>query len=430
MDALDVIVARAREGDAEAFSILVRRFQDMAVGYGYSILHDFQLAEDAAQEAFFEAYRTLPKLREPAAFAGWFRRIVFKQCDRITRRRVVATVPLESSAETGVVSGFPGHRSAWREGGSRTIDDDERKAEVFNAVRELPEHERSAMTLFYIGGYSMEEVATFLEVPVSTIKGRLHSARERLRSMLLDTVTDDLRARRPSRNESFETRVVDLLKAVRGGDIERVKTLLKADPRLLVARDPMGNTALIIAVNSGHQALADLLFDAGVEPGLHEAAAIGDHARVLAALDRHPEQLDTYSLEGFTALALAAHFGHLEVMRLLIDRGSDVNRVATHRIAVTPLHAALFGRQLEAALLLVERGADVTLARGGSGLKRAGWPSLHYAAGMGFHSLVQPLLDRGADPSRPDEEGQTPIDVAIDSNHHDIVDVLRSRGAK
>ena len=178
--------------------------------------------------------------------------------------------------------------------------------------------------------------------------------------------------------------MVDLLTAARGGDIERVKTLLTADPRLLVARDPMGNTALIIAVNSGHDALADLIFDAGVEPGLHEAAAIGDSGRVITALDRHPEQLDTYSPEGFTPLALAAHFGHLEIMRLLIDRGADVNRVATHRIGVTPLHAALFGRQVEAALLLVERGADVTLARGGSGWKRAGWTPLHYAAGMGF----------------------------------------------
>jgi RNA polymerase sigma factor (sigma-70 family) len=417
MDALEVIVTRARDGDAEAFGILVRRFQDMAVGYGYSILHDFQLAEDAAQEAFFEAYRTLSKLREPAAFAGWFRRIVFKQCDRITRRRVVATVPLEASP---VVSGF-----------SRTSgEEEERKAEVFEAVRQLPEHERSAMTLFYIGGYSMDEVATFLEVPVSTVKGRLHSARERLRTMLLDTVADDLRARRPSRNESFATTVVDLLQAARAGDIERVKTLLKADPRLLVARDPMGNTALIIAVNSGHEVLADLLFDAGVEPGLHEAAAIGDSSRVRAALEREPAQLDTNSPEGFTPLALAAHFGHLEVMRLLIDRGADVNCVATHRIAVTPLHAALFGRQVDAALLLIERGADVALARGGSGWKRAGWTPLHYAAGMGFSTLVQPLLDRGADPSRADEEGKTPLDVAIDASHDDIADVLRSRGAK
>ena len=301
---------------------------------------------------------------------------------------------------------------------------------MFEAVRQLPEHERSAMTLFYIGGYSMDEVATFLEVPVSTVKGRLHSARERLRTMLLDTVADDLRARRPSRNESFATTVVDLLKAARAGDIERVKTLLKADPRLLVARDPMGNTALIMAVNSGHDALADLLFDAGVEPGLHEAAAIGDSGRVRAALEREPAQLDTDSPEGFTPLALAAHFGHLEVMRLLIDRGADVNRVATHRLAVTPLHAALFGRQVDAALLLIERGADVALARGGSGWKRAGWTPLHYAAGMGFGTLVQPLLDRGADPSRADEEGKTPLDLAIDANHSGIADVLRSRGVK
>src|SRR5688572_13359867 len=399
MDAVDVIVTRAREGEVDAFGVLVRRFQDMAVGYGYSILHDFQLAEDAAQEAFFEAYRTLPKLREPAAFAGWFRRIVFKQCDRITRRRVIATVPLDTTME-------PLHEALGASGFSRTGE--ERKAEVFEAVRQLPEHERSVMTLFYIGGYSMEEVATFLEVPVSTIKGRLHSARERLRTMLVDTVAEDLRARRPSRNEAFATAVVDLVKAARAGDAERVKALLQADPRLLVARDPMGNTALIIAVNSGHEALADLLYDAGVEPGLHEAAAIGDTARVRAALEQHPEQLDTYSPEGFTPLALAAHFGHLEVMRLLIDRGADVNRVATHRLAVTPLHAALFGRQVEAARLLVERGVDVTLGRGGSGWKRAGWTPLHYAAGMGFSTLVQPLLERGADPSRADEEGKTP----------------------
>lgn len=438
MDALDVIVVRAQGGEADAFGILVRRFQDMAVGYGYSILHDFQLAEDAAQEAFLEAYRTLPKLREPAAFAGWFRRIVFKQCDRMTRRRVVTTVPLDMSAESdaahAVGSCFPGRRSAWREGGSRTGHENERKADVFDAVRQLPEHERSAMMLFYIGGYSMEEVATFLEVPVSTVKGRLHSARRRLRTMLLDSiaedgVADDLRSRRPSRNESFATTVVDLLTAARTGDIDRVKMLLKADPRLLVARDPMGNTALIIAVNSGHEALADLLFDAGVDPGLHEAAAIGDGARVRAALDRAPGHLDTYSPEGFTPLALAAHFGHLEVMRLLIDRGADVNRVAIHRLAVTPLHAALFGRQLEAALLLVEYGADVTLARGGAGMTRAGWTPLHYAAGMGFSALVQPLLERGADPSHRDEEGKTPLDVAIDANHSGIAAMLRSRGA-
>jgi RNA polymerase sigma factor (sigma-70 family) len=414
MDALESLVTRAREGDADAFDLLVRRFQDMAVGYGYSILHDFHLAEDAAQEAFFEAYRTISKLREPVAFAGWFRRIVFKQCDRITRRHAVATVPIDPSHEPEVPA----------------PTETERREQVLEAVRHLPEHERETVLLFYIGGYSMDEVATFLEVPVSTIKGRLHSARERLRAMLLDSVADGLRSRRPSRNEAFATATVDLLKAARAGNVARVKELLQADPRLLVARDPMGNTALIIAVNSGHEALAALLFDAGVEPGFHESAAIGDTERVRVALDRDPGLLETHSSEGFPALALAAHFGHLETMAALLDRGADVNQVAGHRLGVTPLHAALFGRQLEAAQLLIERGADVTAARAGAGWKRAGWTPLHYAAGLGFGALVIPLLDRGADPSRRDEEGKTPLDVAIEASNHDIADALRARGAR
>lgn len=84
---IESLVLLTRSGDAAAYAELVRRFQDMAVGYSYSLVGDFQLAEDAAQEAFFEAYRTLENLREPAAFPGWFRRIVFKQCNAPKRCR-------------------------------------------------------------------------------------------------------------------------------------------------------------------------------------------------------------------------------------------------------------------------------------------------------------------------------------------------------
>ena len=97
MEELATLVERSRSGDLTAFETLVRRFQDMACGYAYSILGDFHLAEDAAQEAFVDAYGKLYQLREPKAFAGWFRRIVFKHCDRVTRRKQVPTVPLVSS---------------------------------------------------------------------------------------------------------------------------------------------------------------------------------------------------------------------------------------------------------------------------------------------------------------------------------------------
>jgi ankyrin repeat protein len=117
-------------------------------------------------------------------------------------------------------------------------------------------------------------------------------------------------------------------------------------------------------------------------------------------------------------------------VRALLDRGADVNRVARHALGVTPLHAALFGRQANAALLLIDRGADVNAARAGKGWPRAGWTALHYAAALGFERLVHPILDRGADPLKQDEEGRTPLQVAVGAHQITIATMLRERGAK
>ena len=420
MTSLESLVEKAREGDDDAYEIIVRRFQDMAVGYGYSILRDFQLAEDAAQEAFLEAYRNLDKLRQPPAFPGWFRRIVFKQCDRITRNRTFAVIPLDAAEDQA--SQEPAQADA--------VEQREMNDKIMTAVDSLPDHERAATMLYYISGYSQDEVANFLGVPVTTIKKRLYSARKRLREMLIDLVEDSLRERRPSRDELFSTRVIEILKAARSGDAARVKQLLEHDARLIAARDPLGNTALILAVNSGHDEIAELLLAAGVQPDIYEAAAIGRTELVTQLLSDDPSLLDSYSPEGFTALALAAHFGHIETLQFLISRGGNINAVSKHAMNVTPLHAALFGRRLEAAKALVEAGADVTPRRGGSGWLRAGWTALHYCAGYGFAELVEPLIDRGADIKAPDDEGKTPLEVAIESAQQEVADLLLNRGAR
>ena len=417
---LESLVLRAREGDENAYGVIVRRFQDMAVGYGYSILRDFQLAEDAAQEAFLEAYRNLEKLREPAAFPGWFRRIVFKQCDRLIRGKSIATVPLDAARE----------QAGRKLDQSDELEQREMKERVLEAVDALPENERAAATLYYIGGYSQAEIGEFLGAPVTTVKKRLHSARSRLREMLIDAVEESLRERRPSRDEQFAGRLMEILKAARAGDAARVKELMEMDPRLLAARDPLGNTALILAVNSGHSEIAEMLLGSGVEPGLHEAAAIGK-TRLVADLVRGDKGVvDSYSPEGFTALALAAHFGHRETAEFLIDQGADVNAVARHEMKVTPLHAALFGRRIETAKLLIERGADVTMKRGGQGWERSGWTALHYVAGFGFIDLVEPLLERGADLNAQDDEGQTPLEVAIAAGQAEAAGMLRLRATR
>jgi ankyrin repeat protein len=301
---------------------------------------------------------------------------------------------------------------------------------IMTAVDSLPDHERAATTLYYIGGYSQDEVANFLGVPVTTIKKRLYTARKRLREMLIDLVEDSLRERRPSRDELFSTRVIEILRAARSGDAAKVKQLLEQDARLIAARDPLGNTALILAVNSGHDEIAELLLAAGVQPDIYEAASIGRTEVVAQLLSDDPSLLDSYSPEGFTALALAAHFGHIETLQFLISRGGNMNAVSKHSMNVTPLHAALFGRRVEAAKVLVAAGADVTPRRGGSGSPRAGWTALHYCAGYGSAELVEPLIDRGADINAPDDEGKTPLQVAIESAQQEVAELLLNRGEK
>jgi len=419
MTSLETLVSRASKGDADAYEAIVRRFQDMAVGYSYLITRDFQLAEDAAQEAFLEAYRNLDKLRETAAFPGWFRRIVFKHCDRITRARSFSHIPLDEAKD----------RASQQPTQADDLEHREMTNKILTAVDSLPDHERAATMLYYISGYSQTEVAEFLDLPVTTIKKRLHSARGRLREILIDLVEDSLREKRPSRDELFATRVIEILMAARSGDAVRIQQLLEQDPRLLAARDPLGNTALILAVNSGNNEIAELLLAAGVKPDIHEAASIGRTELVSAFLSENPALIDSYSQEGFTPVALAAHFGHIETLKCLISRGGNINAVSRHAMNVTPLHAALFGRRLESAKILIEAGADVTRKRGGNGQPRAGWTALHYVASLGFADLVEPLIEHGADPAVRDDEGHTPLQVAVQADQHEVVTRLTRKGA-
>jgi RNA polymerase sigma factor (sigma-70 family) len=195
-------VARARGGDREAFEQVVRRFQAMAVGYAYSLLGDFHWAQDAAQEAFVDAYYHLGALREPAAFPAWLRRVVRKHCDRLTRRRRLSTVALEAGVEDPDPAANPA------EAALRQLERDA----VLRAVSSLPEHERTVTALYYIDGYSVAEVGAFLEVPQSTVKNRLHSARGRLREGMVGLMEETLKGSAPG--DEFGRQVSRVLEGI------------------------------------------------------------------------------------------------------------------------------------------------------------------------------------------------------------------------
>ena len=205
MEELISLIERTQAGDLDAFGTIVTRFQDMAVGYAYSILGDLHLAEDAAQEAFIQAYRDLDKLRELVSFPGWFRKIVFKYCDRFIRKRV-ETIPLEAAVEMPSLGKSP----------AEAVLEQEMKDVVLAAIQALPEKERIVTTLFYIDGYSQNEIANFLEVPVTTVNSRLHYSRKRLKERLSTMVKDDLQEKRPSKDERFASKVKEALREIEG----------------------------------------------------------------------------------------------------------------------------------------------------------------------------------------------------------------------
>jgi uncharacterized protein len=199
LEEISTLIAKAtavRIAHAEksaAFGEIVRRFQDLAFAYAYAMLGDFHLAEDAAQEAFITAWRNLDQLRKPEAFPGWFKRIVFTQCNRLTRGKRVDLIALDAIAELPAPDCDPYFAYEQRE----------RQIRIYAAIRALPEHERTVTALFYISDYAQNEIAAFLEVPVTTVKKRLFCARQKLREGMVDMVRDTLQEKRLSRNEQF-----------------------------------------------------------------------------------------------------------------------------------------------------------------------------------------------------------------------------------
>lgn len=180
---LETLVVRAQTGDHEAYNKIVDRFKDMAINYAYAIVGDYELAEDARQEAFLGAYCDLLSLREPAAFPGWFRRIVHNRSVQLIRRgRRRLLLPLEEAGEPVAAAPLP----------DRTLSEAEERRRIQQAVGRLPVAERDVIRLFYFEERSLQEIGQLLDLPAKTIKSRLHTGRARLRQRLMEIVKKDV----------------------------------------------------------------------------------------------------------------------------------------------------------------------------------------------------------------------------------------------
>eukprot|EP00439_Symbiodinium_sp_Y106_P051641 s344_g6.t2 len=196
--------------------------------------------------------------------------------------------------------------------------------------------------------------------------------------------------------DASEEQVIELLQAAAEGSLAEVESRLQLpqDPDSTTAN---GSTALMQASYAGHVEVVSLLLDAGTDKN---------------AADN----------EGFTALILASGACHAQVVSLLLDAGADKD-AATHN-GNTALMAASRAGHVEVASLLLDAGADQDLAN-----KNDGWTALIVASTVGHAGVVGLLLDASADTNLACNNGSTALILASEKGHVGVVRLLLQAGA-
>lgn len=184
------LVERAADGEAAAFDELVLRHQDRIYAVCLRMLRDAESARDAAQEAFLKAWKALPRFEGRSRFSTWLHRIAMNVCLSMLRSNKAHPERRALSLDGGT-SGSPGEETAAvaepASGGDSPEADLERsesRAAVTEAIAGLEEDFRQAVVLRDIQGMAYDEIADILQIPVGTVRSRIHRGREQLRNAL------------------------------------------------------------------------------------------------------------------------------------------------------------------------------------------------------------------------------------------------------
>lgn len=180
-----LLIERCRGGDAAAFDDIVRSHQNRIFNLCHWMLGNRDEAADAAQDAFVRAWRGLANFRADAALSTWLHRIAVNVCLDAKARRARTPIPL-STLEKPDESGETRTIDPADEGDAppETLARRERRQAVRAALSSLADHHRAVIVLFDIEGYSYDDAAQVLDVPMGTVKSRLNRARAALRVAL------------------------------------------------------------------------------------------------------------------------------------------------------------------------------------------------------------------------------------------------------
>ncbi len=207
------LVALARDGDKTAFGMLLGRHREAVIAACARLLSDAAPAEDAVQEASIRALLNLDRLQRPERFRAWLTGIALN---------VLRTWRRQSDGERQSWEAIYGGRleptiSPEQEPG-RIVEAAEAAASVRSALAGLPKAQRTAATLFYLGGLTQRETSALLGIELGAVKNRLHKARARLREELWEW-QEDHRMQAEAQSGEVEMRVADVRRRAAEGDL-------------------------------------------------------------------------------------------------------------------------------------------------------------------------------------------------------------------
>ncbi len=163
---------KARQGDDEAFALLVETYQKPVYNLCYRMLGDAQEAEDAAQESFWRAYQALHRYDPQRSFITWLLSIAAHYCIDQQRRRKVPTFSMDDVLEEIVPDNAPNPE--------KVAAQTEEQRLLRGLIAEMKPQDRAALILRYWYDFSEQEISQALSLSVSAVKSRLHRARLQL----------------------------------------------------------------------------------------------------------------------------------------------------------------------------------------------------------------------------------------------------------
>lgn len=207
----------------------------------------------------------------------------------------------------------------------------------------------------------------------------------------------------------------EIFQAIASGQKAKVIGLLKRDPDLFRSVTEEGITPILFSLYYGKLDISKEIYELNSDRNLFEAAALGDLEGTKRLVAASSDVINALSKDGWSALHLAAYFGHLEVAKFLISSGADLNLTSKSKLSYgnTALHSAVATGKKAIVELLLEKGADANALQNPGAIT-----PLHIAASRsGSIEIIQLLLKKGADKKSLSSEEQTPYAIALEKGN-------------